>query len=113
MVGIVALVVALGGQAVASGAHKGPKMVRKAFNVAAGSTFSAYAHCPGGQRATGGGVGAHDGGSPDDRVVQDGPVDSSGDFKHTTTGKKPVQWYGKYFNSTTFNETAYVWVLCQ
>jgi hypothetical protein len=91
----------------------GVEVVRTEFTVADGTVDSVYANCPAGRRATGGGVGAIDGGSPSDRIVQSGPVDSSGGFfSDTETGDAPVSWFGGYFNGSGASTTAYVWAIC-
>jgi len=87
-------------------------VVRKDFPVGAGATAAAYAECPAGQRATGGGIAGSNGGSPKDRIVQSGPTATSSDFSDTTTGTVPVRWFGRYFNGGGGPITAYVWAIC-
>ncbi|MFW2336531.1 hypothetical protein [Ilumatobacter sp.] len=91
-----------------------PTVVRNTVNIPAGGEtgFNFFAICPPGLRATGGGVGAANGGSPNDRVLFSGPTDSTGNFTNTVTGDIPVRWAGRYLNGAASPVDVYVWVIC-
>jgi hypothetical protein len=82
--------------------------------IGSGTGFHAgYAHCPAGQRATGGGVGLSGGSFSGHYLytLDTGPTDSSGNFDHTSTGTVPVSWYGSVWIPVNVGP-AYVWVIC-
>ena len=88
--------------------------MRNSVNIAAGAEtgFNFFAVCPGDLRATGGGVGAANGGSVLDRVIFSGPVDSSNNFTQTVTGDIPKGWAGRYLNGSASAVDVYVWAIC-
>jgi hypothetical protein len=95
-----------------AGALSNLSVVRGETEVSAGSVGYSYADCPTGEIATGGGIGAAEGGNSTDRVLQSGPTASDGLFVETTTGSVPVDWYGSYLNGGSSSETFYTWALC-
>ncbi len=98
--------------AAAAGAYATTNATVVRTTIASG-TQSAFAICPAGEDATGGGV-ALSGGSRDgnDEFVSDSaPVNSSRTFSGTTTGTVPVGWYGTSFINTS-GSTPYVWAVC-
>ena len=91
-----------------------PTVVRNTVNIGGGGEtgINFFAICPDGLRATGGGVGAANGGSVNDRVIFSGPTDSSGNFTATVTGDIPTRWAGRYFNGSASAVDVYVWAIC-
>jgi hypothetical protein len=96
-----------------AGALSSLSIVRTEKEVGAGNSAQTYANCPTGEIATGGGVGAAQGGNSADNLWQTGPVNAAnGLFSNTTMGTLPVSWYGSYLNNSGKSETAYTWALC-
>jgi len=97
-----------------SGLVADPTVVRTTVNVPAGGEtgVNVVADCPAGLRATGGGVGAANGGNSNDRVLFSGRTDTSHNFTQTVTGDIPTAWAGRYFNGAVGAVDVYVWVIC-
>jgi hypothetical protein len=88
-----------------------PTVKRFTFGVpGGGQDASAFARCPTGSYATGGGVG----GNSDAWVEQSGPVTPANSFQKTTTGTHPVEWLATVKNVSSLDDhREYVWVICQ
>lgn len=87
----------------------GVEVVREDFTLPAGSLSSRSVECPGGTRATGGGVSAN-GIATDSAVVVSRPTSSG--VGSPSTGDAPVGWRGSYFNGAGSAQTVSVYVIC-
>jgi hypothetical protein len=80
------------------------------FRVAGRRTGDAFAKCPVGRRAVGGGV--VQSGFPDDRVLASGPLDASGAIANTRDGDVAKQWYAAVHNLPNHRVRFKVFALC-
>ena len=80
------------------------------FSVDGRRTGDAFARCPAGRRALGGGV--VQSGWPDNRVLASGPLDASGAIANTQDGDKATQWYAAVHNLPAYRGHFKVFALC-
>lgn len=85
------------------------------MTIAPGDFNDAYAFCPKGDYATGGGAGRKGGSNTtfESAAMDSGPVNKSRFFSGTYTGTRPVAWYGSVLDESSSTATEYVFAICE